>query len=111
MANMGASYFAHNTESLILQYNSEVELAAVVNLAYLAARDKYRMVRESKAGKGFADFVFYPYRQNQDCVILELKINASPKAAIDQIKKKDYTLTFAKDVRYTGRILLVGGRI
>lgn len=44
--------YLHNTESPILSYNNETELSAVVNLAYLAARDKYRVEREDKAGKG-----------------------------------------------------------
>ncbi len=100
--------FAHNTESPILQYNSEVELAAVVNLTYLAARDDYRVVREEKAGKGFADFLFYPYKPDRDCVALELKVNALPEEAILQIRQKGYALNFTKDARYTGRILLVG---
>lgn len=100
--------FAHNTESPILRYNSEIELAAVINLVYLAARDKYRVVREEKAGKGFADFVFYPYQRERDCLILELKMGASPKDAIAQIREKDYALAFTKEAGYTGRILLVG---
>ena len=41
--------FVHNTETPILSYNHETELAAVVNLVYLSARDKYRVERE----KGF----------------------------------------------------------
>ena len=51
---------AHNTETQILSYNNETELAAVVNLVYLSARDRYRVEREDKAGKGFVDFIFYP---------------------------------------------------
>ena len=51
---------AHNTETPILSYNNETELAAVVNLVYLSARDRYRVEREDKAGKGFVDFIFYP---------------------------------------------------
>ncbi len=43
--------YVHNTETPILSYNSETELSAIVNLAYLAARDKYRVEREEKAGK------------------------------------------------------------
>ena len=31
--------YAHNTEVPILSYNHEVELAAIVNLVYLIARD------------------------------------------------------------------------
>lgn len=46
--------YVHDTESPILSYNNETELAAVVNLAYLAARDSYRVEREDKAGKGYA---------------------------------------------------------
>lgn len=100
--------FAHNTESPILKYNSEVELAAVVNLVYLAARDRYRIVREEKAGKGFADFLFYPYRTDRECIVLELKVDAAPEDAIAQIRKKGYALNFTKDGQYTGRILLAG---
>lgn len=40
--------YAHNTETPILSYNSETELSAVVNLVYLAARDKYKVERENK---------------------------------------------------------------
>lgn len=44
--------FAHDTESPILAYSSEIELSAVVNLVYLAACDKYGVEREDKAGRG-----------------------------------------------------------
>ena len=40
--------YDHNTESPILSYNNEIELSAIVNLVYLAARDKYRVEREDK---------------------------------------------------------------
>lgn len=52
--------FAHDTESPILEYNNEIELAAIVNLVYLAAQDRYQVEREDKAGEGFVDFIFYP---------------------------------------------------
>lgn len=52
--------YAHDTESPIFSYNSEIELSAVVNLVYLAARDRYRVEREDKAGEGYVDFIFYP---------------------------------------------------
>lgn len=80
--------FAHNTESPIFSYNSEIELSAVVNLVYLSARDKYRIEREDKAGKGYVDFIFYPERKNADAIILELKIDHTPDEAIAQIKEK-----------------------
>lgn len=86
--------YAHNTEVPILSYNNETEFSAIVNLVYLSARDQYRVEREEKAGKGFVDFIFYPVRYDQDCIILELKVDHSPEDAIAQIKEKDYALRF-----------------
>lgn len=104
---------AHDTETPILSYNNETELAAVVNLVYLAARDKYRVKREDKAGKGFVDFVFYPeWDRSADCIILELKVDHTPEMAISQIIQKNYALCFkgklGTEAVYTGRILAVG---
>ncbi|MCI9176383.1 MAG: AAA family ATPase [Lachnospiraceae bacterium] len=108
----GILKFAHDTESPIFSYNSEIELSAVVNLVYLAARDKYRVEREDKAGEGYVDFIFYPERKGMDALILELKIDSTPKEAVCQIKNKKYALRFAGKMgeppKYTGRILAVG---
>lgn len=60
----------HNSELPILKYNDENSLSCVVTLAYLSARNKYRIEREEKSGKGFADFVFHPRRNNLPGVIL-----------------------------------------
>lgn len=91
---------------------NETELAAVVNLIYLSARDRYRMEREEKAGEGFVDFIFYPVKPAEDCIILELKVNHSPEDAICQIKKKGYALRLkgklGETPKYAGRILAVG---
>ena len=104
--------YAHNTESPILSYNSEIELSAVVNLVYLAARDRYRVEREDKSGRGYVDFIFYPEKKNADAILLELKIDHTPEEAIAQIKDKDYILRFqgklGEHPKYTGRILAVG---
>lgn len=104
--------YAHDTEVPILSYNAEIELTAIVNLVYLAARDRYRVEREDKAGKGFVDFIFYPVRKEDDGIILELKIDHTPEEAISQIKEKKYSLRFqgklAEKSKYTGRILAVG---
>lgn len=104
--------YAHNTEVPILSYNNETELSAIINLVYLSARDQYRVEREDKAGKGYVDFIFYPVRYDQDCIILELKMNYAPEEAIAQIKEKEYALRFkgktAAQDKYTGRILAVG---
>lgn len=104
--------YAHDTETPILSYNHETELSAVVNLVYLAARDKYRVEREDKAGKGFVDFIFYPKRKGQDGIILELKVDQTPEEAIRQMKDKGYGMRFQGKIgelpEYTGRVLAVG---
>lgn len=103
---------AHDTESPIFSYNNEIELSAVVNLVYIAARDKYRVEREDKAGKGYVDFVFYPERKGADALILELKVDDTPEGAIQQIKERNYALRFqgrmGERPKFTGRILAVG---
>jgi hypothetical protein len=102
----------HDSESTILGYNNEVELAAVINLAYLSARDKYFVEREDKAGKWYADVLFYPKDRTSTCIIIELKVKGPPDTAIRQIKQKNYALKFRGTLgtkpRYTGRILAVG---
>ncbi len=104
--------FAHDTESPIFSYNSEIELSAIVNLVYLAARDQYRVEREDKAGEGYVDFIFYPEQKNSDAIILELKADGTPQEAIRQIRKRNYALRFTGKLgeapKYTGRILAVG---
>ena len=104
--------YTHDTETPILSYNHETELSAVVNLAYLSARDRYRIEREDKAGRGYVDFIFYPVKPADDCIILELKVNDTPENAIEQIKKKQYAVKFKGKIgetsRYKGRILAVG---
>ncbi len=81
----------HNSEIPILQYNDENSLACVVNLAYLSARDYYRIEREEKTGKGYADFMFHPKRKNRTGFIIELKKDDSVDNAIAQIKEKEYS--------------------
>ncbi|NBJ02681.1 hypothetical protein D3Z62_21900 [Lachnospiraceae bacterium] len=104
--------FAHDTETPILSYNSEIELAAVVNLVYLSARDRYRVEREDKAGEGFVDFIFYPERRNDIGIILELKVDSTPEEALRQIRNKNYILRFRGKLgempKYSGKILAVG---
>lgn len=104
--------YAHDTEIPLLNYNNETDLTAIVNLVYLSARDSYTVQREDKAGIGFVDFIFYPDRRDDDCIILELKIDHTAEEAIRQIKEKKYDLRFQSKLgekpRYTGRVLAVG---
>lgn len=104
--------YAHNTGSPLLCYSDEAELAAVIRLVYLEARDTYRIEREDKAGTGYVDFIFYPLKKDEDCIILELKVDHTAEEAIRQIKDRRYALKFKGKLEdkpeYTGRILAVG---
>ena len=104
--------FVHNTESPLTVYNNEAELASILKLVYLQARDYYRIEREDKAGMGYVDYIFYPYVKSDDAIIIELKVNHTPDEAIRQIKKRQYALRFegklGEEPEYTGRILAVG---
>lgn len=96
----------HNSEIPLLKYNDENSLSCVVTLAYLSARNKYHIEREEKSGKGFADFIFYPRKKNLPGIIIELKINSTPEAAIQQIKEKEYASKLKQ--KNIGHILMVG---
>lgn len=104
--------YVHNTESPLLVYNHETELTMIVNLVYLAARDTYRIEREDKAGIGYVDFIFYPVRSGDDCIILELKVDHTAEEALKQIRNKNYQMKFqgklGEAIPYMGRILAVG---
>lgn len=97
---------AHNDNTSILKYNDENSLSCVISLAYYSARKKYTIERELPAGKGYADLVFRPRKNNSNpAMIVELKYDKSAEGALEQIKKKQYT-DCLKD--YSGDILLVG---
>ncbi len=97
---------AHSENTSILKYNDENSLSCVISLAYYSARKTYTIDRELPAGKGYADLVFKPRKNNSNpAMIVELKYDQSAEGAIEQIKKKQYT-DCLKD--YSGEILLVG---
>ena len=102
----------HHTESPLLAYSHEEELASVVKIAYLKARDTYHIEREEKAGTGYADFILYPIQRHDDAIILELKVNDTPENAIRQIRERHHALRLEGRLgerrEYTGRILAVG---
>ena len=108
----GILEYVHDIESPLLYYSNEAELTMIVNMVYLSARDQYRIEREDKAGIGYVDFIFYPIKKEDDCLILELKVDHTPEEAIRQIKDRRYALKFSKkpggSMEYTGRILAVG---
>ena len=96
----------HNSEIPILKYNDENSLSCVITLAYLSARNKYKVEREEKSGKGFADFLFYPRRKDLPGIVIELKADCNPETAISQIIEKEYCEKLRKE--NIGKILIVG---
>ena len=97
---------SHSDNTSILKYNDENSLSCVVSLAYYSARKTYTIERELPAGKGFADLIFKPRKNNSNsAMIVELKYDKSAEGAIEQIKKKQY-VDCLND--YSGEILLVG---
>ena len=97
---------AHSDNTSILSYNDENSLARVISLAYYYARNDYHIHREYPTGEGYADLVLIP-RKNVDspALVIELKYDKDTKAAISQIKNRNYPQKIAE---YTGDILLVG---
>lgn len=97
---------AHSDNTSILKYNDENSLSCVISLAYYSARKTYTIDRELPAGKGYADLVFRPRKNNTNpALIVELKYDKSAEGAIEQIKKNQYS-DCLKD--YSGDVLLVG---
>ncbi len=104
--------FVHNTESPLLVYSNEAELASMIRWVYLDAINYYRIEREEKAGIGYVDFIFYPFKKDDDAIIIELKVDHTADEAICQIKERQYALRFEGKLgqrpEYTGRVLAVG---
>lgn len=66
---------AHSDNTSILKYNDENSLSCVISLAYYSARKTYTIERELPAGKGFADLVFLPRKNNSNpAMIVELNM-------------------------------------
>ncbi|MCR4720582.1 MAG: ATP-binding protein [Lachnospiraceae bacterium] len=86
-------------------YNNEDALQSAIYLAYIYALNEYTVIKEMTTGKGFADVVFIPFKENRPAMIIELKRNSCTESAIDQIKEKKY---FASLEHYNGNLLFVG---
>ena len=103
---------AHNTESPLIRYNSEAELSKLITFVYLQAREFYDIRLEEHAGTGCVDYIFYPFRKEDDGIIIELKVDGTADSAIRQIKDRNYALNFEGKLGQqrpcTGRILAVG---
>ena len=85
-------------------YNNEDALQSAIYLSYIYALNKYTVIKEMTAGKGFADVVFIPFVPDVPAMIIELKRNGTTESALNQIKEKKY---FSSLDNYSGEILLI----
>lgn len=85
-------------------YNNEDALQSAIYLSYIYALNKYTVIKEMTAGKGFADVVFIPFVPDVPAMIIELKRNGTTESALNQIKEKKY---FSSLDNYNGEILLI----
>ena len=88
-------------------YNNEDALQSAIYLAYIYALNKYTVIKEMTAGKGFADVAFIPFVVDKEypAMIIELKRNGSAETALNQIREKQY---FDSLSAYSGDLLFVG---
>lgn len=86
---------AHDQEVPLLRYANESD--ALVNLVYLAARDRYDVRREEPCGHGVADVAFIP-RHADDATtppfVVELKSGGTVDQALGQICQRNYPARF-----------------
>lgn len=103
--------FVHQHLAPQERFNNEAEFAAVFRLGFLGIQGvDYDWEVEVKAGSGKADMVLTPINPNNDLIIIELKVDATPEQAIAQIKDRNYQ-KMADGLfypNYTGRIIAVG---
>ncbi|MGN0001166.1 MAG: AAA family ATPase [Marinilabiliaceae bacterium] len=96
----------HANYSSSLTFNQESALQSAILMAYFYARRNYMVFPELPAGLGFADVAFIPINSGYPAIIVELKRDATPQQAIEQIKTRNYAEAFAN---HPGRgVLLVG---
>lgn len=102
-----------HTESPVFSYSSEIELSAVVNLVYLAARDKYRVEREDKAGKGYADFMFYPESRGafQSSHGSKCRVRGGMRGKMENIAEASVTRQLMKELKFTRIICLISSAL
>ncbi len=97
---------AHDSGCAPTFYNDEQALRAVVKSAYIAAADHYATIEELPSGRGLADVVYLPRRGDPaPALVVELKWDRSPEAAIAQVRERDYPAVLRG---FGGPILLVG---
>ena len=69
-------------------YNNEDSLQSAIYLSFIYALNKYTVIKEMTAGKGFADVVFIPFVPNIPAMIIELKRNVCSESALNHSRPK-----------------------
>ncbi len=96
----------HDAGTSALWYNDEQSLRYVVKFAYLSAMEEYLRVEEMPGGRGFADVAYIPKKGSpMPLLLVELKWDRPVRAAIDQIRARNYPAALAD---WGGDVLLVG---
>ena len=101
---------AHEDAASIIAYNDESSLACTLRLAFFSAVNRWRLVREAPAGKGFADFTLVPLASSPagtPGVVIELKYGATAVEALAQIRERGYDRAL-DGLAASGDVLLCG---
>ena len=96
----------HSELSSMFTKNSEQTLFFVASISYYKLRYVYNIKAEETSINGRSDISFIPRDSEHVPMIIELKKDATPEEAIDQIKSRRYWEAWGSD--YKGRILLLG---
>ncbi|MBQ3681736.1 MAG: AAA family ATPase [Succinimonas sp.] len=100
----------HNSPNVsLLGYNSEEALVfcVIAGLMWRTESD-YECFRELHSGKGYADVIFAPKRNDSlPILLIEFKHDTSAEDAMDQIKKKEYFGKY-RDGGYPNDIIMIG---
>ncbi|OON92698.1 MAG: hypothetical protein ATN34_02210 [Epulopiscium sp. Nele67-Bin002] len=90
--------------SEIFNYADENNVGCMLTLAYLCARNKYKIKREEHSTNGFLGFSFHPKTSCDLPIVVELKLNSSTKTILKHIMAREY---FAKYLQLYKRSIVV----
>ena len=89
-----------------LFYNDEQALRSIVKFAYISCANEYMKIEELPSGRGYADIVYIPAKNNGlPALLIELKMDSTSVGAIAQIREKHYPKVL-KD--YFDEVILCG---
>ena len=96
----------HSELSSMFTKNNEQTLFFVASISYYKLRYVYNIKAEETSINGRSDISFVPRDSEHTPMIIELKKDAAPEEAIDQIKSRRYWEAWGSESK--GKILLLG---